>query len=802
MYQLIKGFVIFFVILSLSQYVYAGLPLNVELTNVRGTRFTISWITENLEVGKIKCGSSIEDYNNWIIFNDDRGLIIDDIHHVTIDSIKPLTNYYYEIISGDTNDNNNGFFYSINSGPVLDPIGGSCQPAGIVYKDQKKTMLAFDSIVYVTIIGNNEKQNSAVESVLITTSTNGYWYLDLINFRTKDFQGYYSFECESSNILVKAQGGADGFSQITIPAVNYETQVSPDIILSTDSILPIAIVSGYPSTPTNLTEVNLNVSGLGVTDYKYKINDGNYSSDIPIANSIVISLTETEYMIAVIGKDSAGNWQSESEATTVTWTVDFTVPKAIITGVPSMPTHLTELHLYVEGVDIIGYKYKINNNSYSQEIKTDIPIIINITETEYTVSVVGKDSAGNWQLFSEETTLKCSFPSKNQYVISATADENGTITPSETIIVDSFDDKLFWIIPEKGYSIKNILVDNNPVGSVNVYTFTNITSNHTIHAIFSPIMYTITGIISYSGSQTGILYVEAYNSNNFEIIIDQKMYPWKVGRNESSYRLEIPKGSYHLRAYIDSTWAVEHQRDKWEAYGEYTSDEIIIDEANNQEVKDIVLVDPPHYQILLTTSEIFRGQPGRKFSFHINYSTSDLNTYLDGFGFFIHYNSNKIHFDNISNIYPGINILPSENIETEDISDGYPMTDRFVSMSWSDNGNNWPNKNLPLRLGTANFTINDQLEYGDTSIISFTSGYLHDGYQFYSYPITLKIASFNLDIDCNGKVKPLTDGLLIIRYLFGLTHGDTLIEGVVDTEKGTCITEEEIIENIKNLMPQ
>jgi hypothetical protein len=36
-----------------------------------------------------------------------------------------------------------------------------------------------------------------------------------------------------------------------------------------------------------------------------------------------------------------------------------------------------------------------------------------------------------------------------------------------------------------------------------------------------------------------------------------------------------------------------------------------------------------------------------------------------------------------------------------------------------------------------------------------------------------------LDIDGNGAVEPLTDGLLVLRFLFGFTDG-TLIAGAVD----------------------
>ena len=42
----------------------------------------------------------------------------------------------------------------------------------------------------------------------------------------------------------------------------------------------------------------------------------------------------------------------------------------------------------------------------------------------------------------------------------------------------------------------------------------------------------------------------------------------------------------------------------------------------------------------------------------------------------------------------------------------------------------------------------------------------------------LENVSSNLDIDGNGQAAPLTDGLLLIRYLFGF-RGDTLIAGAV-----------------------
>ena len=57
-----------------------------------------------------------------------------------------------------------------------------------------------------------------------------------------------------------------------------------------------------------------------------------------------------------------------------------------------------------------------------------------------------------------------------------------------------------------------------------------------------------------------------------------------------------------------------------------------------------------------------------------------------------------------------------------------------------------------------------------------------------------------LDIDGNNKVDALTDGLLIIRFLLGLT-GDALISGTVDVQLGTRKTASAIENYLLSLMP-
>jgi hypothetical protein len=71
------------------------------------------------------------------------------------------------------------------------------------------------------------------------------------------------------------------------------------------------------------------------------------------------------------------------------------------------------------------------------------------------------------------------------YTITATAGANGRISPSGSAAVASGASKTFTIAPSKNYTIQNVTVDGASVGTVNSYTFSNVTANHTIRATFT-----------------------------------------------------------------------------------------------------------------------------------------------------------------------------------------------------------------------------------------------------------------------------------------------------------------------------
>ena len=74
--------------------------------------------------------------------------------------------------------------------------------------------------------------------------------------------------------------------------------------------------------------------------------------------------------------------------------------------------------------------------------------------------------------------------SVRQFTLTVSATSGGSISPSGTITVNYGDSKTFTITPDKGYKISDVKVDSVSVGAVSTYTFTNITSDHKIEAIF------------------------------------------------------------------------------------------------------------------------------------------------------------------------------------------------------------------------------------------------------------------------------------------------------------------------------
>lgn len=92
---------------------------------------------------------------------------------------------------------------------------------------------------------------------------------------------------------------------------------------------------------------------------------------------------------------------------------------------------------------------------------------------------------------AEDQTIHAAFKAndgsedgKVYHTINATATQGGTISPSGSTAVLQGDNATFNIAPKADATIVDVLVDGVSQGSLTTYTFTNVTADHTIHAIF------------------------------------------------------------------------------------------------------------------------------------------------------------------------------------------------------------------------------------------------------------------------------------------------------------------------------
>lgn len=168
-------------------------------------------------------------------------------------------------------------------------------------------------------------------------------------------------------------------------------------------------------------------------------------------------------------------------------TFNFTGDKAPLTGVFVVQVDSTGTPIIEQGstecnyVNISGDTVKMcefYNNDLSFSTDTGRGLCSNfVTALENTIYTEIEPS-GTWSYVNAN---------KEGYIISAEAGEDGSISPNGEVPVLSGQDQAFTITPSEGYKIASVLVDGTEAKQDlvnNVYTFTNVSTVHTISASF------------------------------------------------------------------------------------------------------------------------------------------------------------------------------------------------------------------------------------------------------------------------------------------------------------------------------
>ena len=166
----------------------------------------------------------------------------------------------------------------------------------------------------------------------------------------------------------------------------------------------------------------------------------------------------------------------------------------------------------------------------------------------------------------------------------------------------------------------------------------------------------------------------------------------------------------------------------------------------------------------------------------LSYDTSDANPNLTGLGIRVHFSSRiveSVSFDNVLNL--DLAGLDSSFSYDSSNYDNDWNTDVYVALAWAAPSTpSWPGA-LPKKLVDINLNIKEQY-YGSASMpIRVTASATSAGYRLSANPASSTLTGGSFDIDGDEKIQALTDGLLIMRSMFGF-GGEQLIAGATTSE--------------------
>jgi hypothetical protein len=127
------------------------------------------------------------------------------------------------------------------------------------------------------------------------------------------------------------------------------------------------------------------------------------------------------------------------------------------------------------GCDKIYYTVDNTTPTISSPVYSS-PLVIGNADT--TLKYFAVDRAGNTETVETQNYII------ETRSITASAGAGGSISPSGNVAVNYGANQIFTIAPNAGYAISSVIVDGTSQGAISTYTFNNVTTNHTISAIF------------------------------------------------------------------------------------------------------------------------------------------------------------------------------------------------------------------------------------------------------------------------------------------------------------------------------
>lgn len=187
---------------------------------------------------------------------------------------------------------------------------------------------------------------------------------------------------------------------------------------------------------------------------------------------------------------------------------------------PYKPSPPYWLKLTKEGKTYTGY-YSLDGTDWT-EVKSVTYGTMKLTQDVGLFVTSGTNNSQSTVLFEDFTSDNAS--AATTYTVTSSSDDNGDILPDGATTVPEGESQTYTFAPSTGYHVDTVKIDYDYVTLVeNLYTFDDVTEDHSIAITFSPLTYTITAYSAGNGtiSPAGEISAIYGNSQTYSVTPDE-----------------------------------------------------------------------------------------------------------------------------------------------------------------------------------------------------------------------------------------------------------------------------------------
>lgn len=162
---------------------------------------------------------------------------------------------------------------------------------------------------------------------------------------------------------------------------------------------------GVPVSPTPATTTTLWVTGENVDYYRFRLGNGEWSSERSVSTPINLTELSGQVSLSVLARSQHGSYPPVSESLLALWEVNPSAPDFSLAGLPPTPTRYAPGKITVSGSGMSLFRWKPNNSFFRAEAPLG-------TEIEFPLGPVGLQTLSllakigtEWQDDSDASTV-------------------------------------------------------------------------------------------------------------------------------------------------------------------------------------------------------------------------------------------------------------------------------------------------------------------------------------------------------------------------------------------------------------